>query len=74
MPELNFRVKIIGGRKTATKVVVTCTSEMDKSITFDDLREISNDEFSEYLREKLLDRVLGFRDGLFDENWTRIDK
>ena len=48
-------------------------------ITFEDGRDISRDEFSEYIRGKLLDRIFGFSNEPFpvlpgDErnNWEMV--
>jgi hypothetical protein len=46
MPEMNFRVKIIGGKRTPLEVYVTSMSVNKKEITLGNWKTISDEELA----------------------------
>lgn len=57
MPEINLRVKIIGGKKTPLSIYVESMAINSKSITFQNGAKISNSDFESVIDSAIIDYI-----------------
>lgn len=58
MPEINFRIKIIGGKKTYTKIYVESTAVNSRTLSFKNGAIIPDTEFEAIIRKAVTEHIV----------------